>query len=94
MSEGAGLLVDHPELLSKKIQSSTCIIFSKNTGESRGRKKNVCVHGLFGYLSFLVPEGNWGNKFLKTFQKPKKYDKHVGLQESKVHEVSSTIKDR
>ena len=61
VSEGVVLLVDHPELWSQKTQSSTYIFFSKNTGESREGRK-MCIST--GYLSFLVPEGNWGNKFL------------------------------
>ena len=61
VSKGVVLLVDHPELWSQKIQSSTYIFFSKNTGKSREGRK-MCVST--GCLSFLVPEGNWGNKFL------------------------------
>jgi hypothetical protein len=47
------------------------MFFRKNSGDNR-KKKDVCMHGLFDYLSISIPEQNCGNIFLKTFQKPKK----------------------
>lgn len=52
-----------------QVHMSTYISFSKNTQENiRRKKKNACIYGLFGYLSFLASEGNWAINSVRPFK--------------------------